>query len=143
MLESGLSLTTPTKMEIIRPAFGDRPVPILSYGIPFPEAAARHILDTFQARRVYVICSRSLASKTGILEELNRVFRTSSISHVGKRVGMKPHTLWSEILEIAAEARACEADVFLTIGGGTLTDGAKAVVLVCTFQAHAVSTIRL
>jgi alcohol dehydrogenase class IV len=46
---------------------------------------------------------------------------------------MKPHTLWSEVLEIAVEARACEADVFLTIGGGTLTDGAKAVLLVRTF----------
>ncbi|KAL2786658.1 alcohol dehydrogenase [Aspergillus keveii] len=123
-------------MEIIRPAFGDRPLPILSYGIPFPEAAARHILSTFQARRVYVICSRSLASKTGILEELDRVFRTSSISLVGQRVGMKPHTLWSEILEIAAEARACEADVFLTIGGGTLTDGAKAVVLALANNAQ-------
>jgi alcohol dehydrogenase class IV len=43
---------------------------------------------------------------------------------------MRPHTLWSEVLEIAIEARECEADLFLTVGGGTLTDGAKATVLV-------------
>ncbi|KAL3484328.1 alcohol dehydrogenase [Aspergillus germanicus] len=125
-------------MEIIRPAFRDRPLPILSYGIPFPEATARHVLNTFQARRVYVICSRSLASKTGILQELDCVFRTSSISLMGQRVGMKPHTLWSEVLEIATEARACEADVFLTIGGGTLTDGAKAVVLALASNARSI-----
>ncbi|KAL3481523.1 hypothetical protein BJX99DRAFT_253447 [Aspergillus californicus] len=123
-------------MEIIRPAFQARPVPILSYGIPFPEASARHVINTFHARRVYVICSRSLAQKTSILVELDRVFGTSSISLVGQRVGMKPHTLWSEVLDIAAEARACEADVFLTIGGGTLTDGAKAVVLALANSAR-------
>jgi alcohol dehydrogenase YqhD (iron-dependent ADH family) len=128
-------------MEIIRPGFADRPLPILSYGIPFPEAAARHIVNTFQARRVYVICSRSLAEKTSILEELDRVFRTNSISMVGQRIGMKPHTLWSEVLDIAAEARTSEADVFLTIGGGTLTDGAKAVVLVLTPCGSGVCTI--
>ncbi|CEN61044.1 hypothetical protein ASPCAL07712 [Aspergillus calidoustus] len=123
-------------MEIIRPGFADRPLPILSYGIPFPEAAARHIVNTFQARRVYVICSRSLAEKTSILEELDRVFRTNSISMVGQRIGMKPHTLWSEVLDIAAEARTSEADVFLTIGGGTLTDGAKSVVLALANNAR-------
>lgn len=117
-------------MEIIRPAFADRPTTILSYGNSFPEAAARHIRNTFQASRVYVICSRSLAQKTGILGELNRVFRALSISIVGQRTGMRPHTLWSEVLEIAIEARECEADLFLTVGGGTLTDGAKAAVLV-------------
>jgi alcohol dehydrogenase class IV len=117
-------------METIRPAFANRPTPILSYGNPFPESAARHIRNTFQARRVYVICSRSLAWETGVLGELNQVFRTLSISIVGQRIGMKPHTLWSEVLEMAIEAREREADLFLTVGGGTLTDGAKATVLV-------------
>ncbi|KAJ0419802.1 alcohol dehydrogenase [Aspergillus carlsbadensis] len=123
-------------MEIIRPAFADHPLPILSHGIPFPEAAARHVVNTLQARRVYVICSRSLAEKTSIPDELGRVFRTNSISMVGRRIGMKPHTLFSEVLDIAAGVRTCEADVFLTIGGGTLTDGAKAVVLALANKAR-------
>ncbi|KAL6233637.1 hypothetical protein BDW75DRAFT_231834 [Aspergillus navahoensis] len=123
-------------MEIIRPAFGDRPVPIVSYGIPFPEAAARHVISTFQARRIYVICSRSLGLNTSVLNGLSAVFGTSSVSIVGQRIGMKPHTLWSEVLDIAAEARASEADLFLTIGGGTLTDGAKATVLALANNAR-------
>ncbi|KAL4872329.1 hypothetical protein BDV12DRAFT_210842 [Aspergillus spectabilis] len=116
-------------METIRSAFADRPSPILSYGIPFPEAAARHVIDTFQARRVYVMCSRSLAQKTNNLDQLGRAMEKLNISIVGRRIGMKSHTLWSEVLEITTEARACEADLFLTIGGGTLTDGAKVVAL--------------
>ncbi|KAL2813854.1 alcohol dehydrogenase [Aspergillus granulosus] len=123
-------------MEITRPAFTDRSTPIISYGIPFLEAAAHHVVNTFQARRVYVICSRSLAQNTSILNDLSLVLRTFSISMVGQRIGMKPHTLWSEVLDIAAEARSCEVDLFLTIGGGTLTDGAKAIVLVLANNAR-------
>ncbi|CEJ57317.1 hypothetical protein PMG11_06014 [Penicillium brasilianum] len=85
-------------METIRPAFADRSTPILVYGNPFPESAARHIRNTFQARRVYVICSRSLAQETDVLGELNQAFRTLSVSIVGQRTGLKPHTLWSEVL---------------------------------------------
>jgi alcohol dehydrogenase class IV len=43
---------------------------------------------------------------------------------------MKPHTLWSEILEIVAEARSSKADLLLTLGAGSLTDAAKIVSLV-------------
>ncbi|CEN61318.1 hypothetical protein ASPCAL07974 [Aspergillus calidoustus] len=114
-------------METFRPAFSDRPRPLLSYGIPFPEAVARHVVDTFEATRVYVICSGSLARDTDSLGRLAETLEKVKVSIVGKRIGMKPHTLWSEVLEITADARACEADLILTLGGGSLTDGAKVV----------------
>ncbi|KAL3446554.1 alcohol dehydrogenase [Aspergillus insuetus] len=114
-------------METFRPAFADRPRPLLSYGIPFPEAVARHVVDTFDAKRVYVICSGSLARNTDSLDRLAETLGKVKVSIVGKRVGMKPHTLWSEVLEITEDARACEADLILTLGGGSLTDGAKVV----------------
>ncbi|KAL2798954.1 alcohol dehydrogenase [Aspergillus keveii] len=114
-------------METFRPAFSDRPRPLLSYGIPFPEAVARHVVDTFDAKRVYVICSGSLARNTDSLDRLAETLGKVKVSIVGKRMGMKPHTLWSEVLEITADARACEADLILTLGGGSLTDGAKVV----------------
>lgn len=44
---------------------------------------------------------------------------------------MQSHTLWSEVLEIAEEARNAKADLILTLGAGSLTDGAKIVALVC------------
>ncbi|KIW09423.1 hypothetical protein, variant [Verruconis gallopava] len=42
---------------------------------------------------------------------------------------MKPHTYWSEVLEIADECRACNADLIITLGAGSLTDAAKIVSL--------------
>ena len=49
---------------------------------------------------------------------------------VGTRYGMKPHTLWSEILEVAQEASSVSADLLVTLGAGSLTDGAKIIALV-------------
>ncbi|KAH1282886.1 hypothetical protein KXX48_002651 [Aspergillus fumigatus] len=55
--------------ETVRPAFADRPRPLLSYGIPFPEAA-HHVGDTFGASKIYIICSGSLARNTDALDRL-------------------------------------------------------------------------
>ncbi|KAL4780710.1 alcohol dehydrogenase [Aspergillus varians] len=114
-------------METFRTAFADRPRPLLSYGIPFPDAVSRHVVDTFHAQRVYVICSGSLAKNTDSLDRLAQTLAKVKVSIVGRRIGMKSHTLWSEVLEITADARACSAELILTLGGGTLTDGAKVV----------------
>lgn len=37
----------------------------------------------------------------------------------------------SEVLEIIADARRPDADLIVTLGGGNLIDGAKAVATVC------------
>ncbi|KAL4973919.1 alcohol dehydrogenase [Aspergillus desertorum] len=114
-------------METFRPAFADRPRPLLSYGLPFPEAVSRHVVDTFNAKRVYVICSGSLAKNTDTLDRLAQALGKVDVAIVGRRIGMKSHTLWSEVLEITENARACSADLILTVGGGSLTDGAKVI----------------
>jgi alcohol dehydrogenase class IV len=49
---------------------------------------------------------------------------------VGRRIGMQSHTLWSEVLEIVEEARSAQVDLLLTLGAGSLTDGAKIIALV-------------
>ncbi|KAL4960214.1 iron-containing alcohol dehydrogenase [Aspergillus stella-maris] len=114
-------------METFRPAFVDRPRPLLSYGVSFPEAVSRHVVDTFNAKRVYMICSGSLSKNTDALDRIAQTLQRVKVEIVGKRIGMKSHTLWSEVLEITADARDCEADLILTLGGGTLTDGAKVI----------------
>jgi alcohol dehydrogenase class IV len=119
-------------METFRAAFADRPRPLLSYGIPFPDAVARHVVDTFHAQRVYVLCSSSLARNTDALDRLAQALEGVQAPIVGRRIGMQSHTLWSEVLEITADARVCEADLILTLGGGTLTDGAKVISFVGT-----------
>jgi alcohol dehydrogenase class IV len=113
--------------ETVRPAFAGRERPILSYGIAFPAAAARHVTETFGASRVYVICSGSLARNT---DSLDRLTAALGQKVVGRRIGMQSHTLWSEVLEIVEDARNVQADLLLTLGAGSLTDGAKIIALV-------------
>ncbi|KAJ5180682.1 hypothetical protein N7492_003892 [Penicillium capsulatum] len=110
--------------ETVRPAFSHRDRPRMSYGLAFPDAAARHVADTFGASRVYVICSGSLARNT---DALSRLTTALGPRLAGQRIGMTPHTLWSEVLEIVADARKARADLLLTLGAGTLTDAAKIV----------------
>lgn len=117
--------------ETVRPAFQGRERPLLSYGLPFPTAAAHHAETTFSASRIYVICSGSLARNTDALERLFTTLGKEKV--VGVRMGMKGHTLWSEVLEIVHDARRVQADLLLTLGAGSLTDGAKIVAFVRSF----------
>jgi alcohol dehydrogenase class IV len=113
-----------TQQETFRPAFAGRDEPRLSYGIPFPQSAAHHVENTFKATKVYIICSGSLARNTDALDRLKKALGDKV---VGVRIGMKSHTLWSEVLEIVNEARSAGADLLLTLGAGSLTDAAKIV----------------
>ena len=78
---------------------------------------------------MYIISSASLAMNTEALVSLQLALGSKV---VGTRVGMKPHTLWSEILQIVKQARDVQADLLVTLGAGSLTDGAKIVALVIT-----------
>lgn len=100
----------------------------ISYGLDFPAACSKHIEKTFQASRVFIIASGSLVRNTACLERLETAIGTKNIA--GKFVGMKPHTLWSEVLEIVELASDTGADCLVTLGAGSLTDGAKIVAFV-------------
>lgn len=114
--------------ETVRPAFEGRARPLLSYGIDFPAATAQHLNSTFQASRVYVICSGSLARNINVMDRLETALGPDKL--VGHWIGMRSHTLWSEVLQIAEEVRTVHADLLLTVGAGSLTDGAKITALV-------------
>ncbi|KAI1393613.1 putative Fe-containing alcohol dehydrogenase [Hypoxylon trugodes] len=110
--------------ETFGPAFAGRDRPLLSYGSPFADSLLKHADDTFHASRIYVICSRSLANNTAYYDGLKRALGSK---FAGVRIGMKPHSLWSEILEIVAGTKNCGADLIVTLGAGSLTDAAKMV----------------
>ncbi|KAI1451117.1 putative Fe-containing alcohol dehydrogenase [Annulohypoxylon stygium] len=120
--------------ETFGPAFEGQSRPLLSYGLPFAESLAKHAEDTFHASRIYIICSKSLAGNTTYLNDLKKVLGDKV---VGVRVGLKPHSLWSETLEIVADARESNSDLIVTLGAGSLTDSAK---LVAFALANDVST---
>jgi alcohol dehydrogenase class IV len=113
--------------EVYHLAFPSAAYPHICYGLPFPQACAKHVNETFQASRVYVIASGSLSKNTQHVGHLKQALGERVVA---TRVGMTPHTLWSEILEIAEECRNVDADLIVTLGAGSLTDGAKIISLV-------------
>jgi alcohol dehydrogenase class IV len=115
--------------EVYRPAFPSG-YPHISYGLSFPETCVKHVTKTFNASRVYIIASASLSRNTDYVKQLHHALGDKV---VGTRYGMKPHTLWSEILEITNETTELKADLLITLGAGSLTDGAKVIALVRRF----------
>ncbi|KAH6713130.1 alcohol dehydrogenase [Leptodontidium sp. MPI-SDFR-AT-0119] len=111
--------------ETYRPAFhpNPNPNPHISTGLPFPEACAHHISNTFHASRVYIIVSTSI-SKT---ENFTRLQKALGEKIVGVRKGIKPHTPWDDIVEIVNDIREKGSDTLVTLGAGSLTDGAKII----------------
>lgn len=98
--------------------------PHISHGLPFQEACAKHVRDTFKASRVYIVASASLSNNTDHVRKLQDALGDRL---AGIRIGMRPHTYWSEVLEIAAAAKEAKADLLITLGAGSLTDGAKII----------------
>lgn len=114
--------------EVYSAAF-DSGYPHISYGLPFPQACAKHIDETFHASKVYIIASGSLSRNTDHVKDLEAALGNKV---VGVRNGMQPHTLWSECLSIIAQCRDLQADLIVTLGAGSLTDAAKIISLVCS-----------
>jgi len=104
--------------------------PYVSYGLPYTEACAKHVRETFNSSRAYIIASGTLSRETDRLERLIEALKGKGVDVVGVKKGMRPHTPWTQIIEIANEARAANVDCIITLGAGSLTDGAKIVVLV-------------
>ena len=119
---------TSTDGEVYRQAWEDSWARI-SYGLPFVEACAKHVAKTFNSARVYIIASGSLSRNTDHVKKLQQALGGKV---VGTRYGMQPHTLWSEILEVTEDASKANADLLITLGAGTLTDGAKIIATVRT-----------
>jgi alcohol dehydrogenase class IV len=104
-------------------AFPPKTKPHISTGLPFPAACAHHITNTFHASKVYVIVSNSI-SKTENFANLQQALGDKI---VGVRRGIKPHTPWDDILEIVKDVQEKGANIIVTLGAGSLTDGAKVI----------------
>ena len=116
--------------ERVNPA---KPFPIVSWGLPFPEACARHISDTLHTSKAYIIVSGTLSRSTDALQRLESALGKDRVAGVWK--GMTPHTLYSELLTITKDIKKSGADCIVTLGGGSLIDGAKGMVFV-SFSAY-------
>jgi maleylacetate reductase len=95
------------------------------FGLP----AASSVADAVRragAERVLLIVSGTLQRQTGEIAQVRAGLGNTCVA-VFDRV--PPHTPGGAVIEAAAMAREARADLIVTIGGGSVTDAAKAVQL--------------
>ena len=116
-----------TSGEVSRKAFENFESPLIAYGRSFPEICRKYVEQTFKVSRTYVLVGRTLANQTPALKQLQEALGDKI---VGTRVGMTPHTLFSECLQVIHECRRLDADFIIVLGAGSLADAGKLVAFV-------------
>jgi maleylacetate reductase len=91
------------------------------FGQPAAQAIAELARD---AQRVFLMVSGTLNRKTDEIEKVRHVLGNRCAGVFDR---MPAHTPRGAVVEAAEQAREARADVIATIGGGSVTDGAKAV----------------
>ncbi|HEY2618287.1 MAG TPA: iron-containing alcohol dehydrogenase [Acetobacteraceae bacterium] len=93
------------------------------FGQPAAQAVAEQAED---GQRVFLMVSGTLHRET---DEIDKVRAVLGNRCVGVFDRMPPHTPRHAVIEAAEQAREARADLIVTVGGGSITDGAKAVQL--------------
>ncbi len=92
-------------------------------------------LDRLGARRAFLMVSGTLHRETSEIENIRQAMGTRCAGTFDR---MPAHTPRAAVIAAANQAREAKADLIVTVGGGSITDGAKAVQL-CL--ANDVSTV--
>lgn len=116
------------KKEVIEQFDPSKAFPIITYGLPYDEACAKHLKDSLKCSKPFIIFSGSMSRETDAIQRLTKSIGKEHIA--GTHNGMKPHTYYSEVLEIMEEIKSTGADCIITVGGGSLIDGAKGMAFV-------------
>jgi alcohol dehydrogenase class IV len=95
------------------------------WGKPAAETVAA-LAQKRGAERVFLMVSGTLNRAT---DEIDRLRRALGNKCVGTFDRMPPHTPRSAVIAATDQAREAGADLIVTLGGGSITDGAKAVQL--------------
>ena len=95
------------------------------FGKPAAEAVVEQ-MDRLGAQRAFLMVSGTLRRETDDVEKISRALggRCAAIFDA-----MPAHTPREAVIAAAEQARKANADLIVTIGGGSITDGAKAVQL--------------
>src|SRR4051812_14975967 len=95
------------------------------FGQPAALAVAGQ-MDRLQLDRAFLMVSGTLDRNT---DEIEKIRKGLGRRYAGSFDAMPPHTPREAVVAAAEQARAAGADVIITVGGGSITDGAKAVQL--------------
>ncbi|CAN5637711.1 iron-containing alcohol dehydrogenase [soil metagenome] len=83
--------------------------------------------------RAFVVTGRSLYEKTDFIQ---RVEALLGEKHAGTFSGMGQHTPGSAVEQAAAKAEMAAADLLVSVGGGSVVDGTKAVARQLDYPTH-------
>ncbi len=97
----------------------------VQYGKP-AAATAAELVKRHAAERVFLMVSGTLNRDTDEIEKVRRALGNHCVGTFDK---MPPHTPRNAVIAAAEQAREARADLIVTLGGGSITDGAKAVQL--------------
>lgn len=106
----------------------------VTIGQPAREAI-RDQAEKMDARRVFILASHTLRTKT---DEIAAIERELGDRHAATFSGIAPHAPRTDVLRAADAARAVRADLIVSIGGGSVTDAAKIVALLLKHNVRCV-----
>ncbi|MCK1720738.1 iron-containing alcohol dehydrogenase [Bradyrhizobium sp. 141] len=95
------------------------------YGKPASEAI-RDEAERLDAKRIFLIASRTLNSTT---DEIEKIRRTLGDKHAATFDGIAQHTTRKQAAEVALHAKETRADLVVAVGGGSAVDLAKIVIM--------------
>ncbi|SDC84824.1 Alcohol dehydrogenase, class IV [Cupriavidus sp. YR651] len=96
-------------------------------------AALPDVLSLFGYQRVFVVCSRSIHTKTRFIDQLRQALGERL---VGLTDDVGEHSPLSNVLKAATQARDARADVIVSVGGGSVMDMCKAMQLCISENAY-------
>lgn len=94
-------------------------------GVPAATAVLQEA-ETLGARRVFLLVGGHLRRDT---DEISRIEAALGTRHAATWSGIAPHAPRRDLLAATAAARAAQADLIVTIGGGSVTDAGKIIAL--------------
>lgn len=106
----------------------------VTLGVPAAEAVAEEATNR-GASKVFILASSYLNQKT---DEIRRIEAALGRRHAATHEGIQPHAPRSDVLKAADHARSVGADLVVTVGGGSVTDAGK-ILLICL--KHNITTV--
>jgi len=107
------------------------------FGHPAAEAIVAQ-MDRLGAARGFLMVSGTLNRQTAEIEKVRKALGSRCVATFD---AMPPHTPREAVIAAAKQARAADADLIVTVGGGSITDGAKAVQLCLANNVRTVEDI--
>jgi maleylacetate reductase len=107
------------------------------FGRPAAETVVEQ-MDRLRATRAFLMVSGTLNRETDEIEKIRKSLGSRCAATFD---AMPPHTPREAVIAAAGQARAANADLIVTVGGGSITDGAKAVQLCLANDVRTVDDI--